>query len=65
MSKIRLKVTFKAEFDRFEFRIFLLIDVAYTKIKVSSVPYYLCIVRYIPFLRVVAICEIQTAPSSV
>ena len=54
----------------FEFRIFLLLDWYLTKAKEFNLPYYLPIageriIGFIPFPRVLALCEMQSASSRI
>ena len=58
---------FKAKFNRFEFRVFLLLD---SKPEEHSLPYYLSIagggiIGFIPFPRVLVLCEIQSVSSGI
>ena len=57
---------FSAQFNSSRFRVFLLLDACYSKIKDASLTYYLAIagrriVRFIPLQKVLALPEIQTA----
>ena len=66
MIQVQHKVIFNAEFNRFEFSAFLLLDQLQIMVKKSSLPYYLPIaggriLGFIPFLRVLVLCEMQTA----
>ena len=65
MNRKQHKVNYWTEFNRFEFRILLLLG-CFTKVKELSLPYYLPIAggritRFTPFPRVLVLCELQTA----
>ena len=64
------KVNFYVEFNRFEFRVFLLLNGCLTKEKEPSLPYYLPIAEgritgFMPFPRLLVLCEIQSALSRI
>ena len=64
-GRIWHKVNFKAEFNRFDFRVFLLLDWLPSQGWRTSLPYYLPIaggriIGFIPFPRVLVLCEMQS-----
>ena len=66
MNRKRYKVNTQVEFNRFEFPVFLLLYICYTKDKESSLLYYLLtagerIIEFIPFPRVLVLWEMQMA----
>ena len=61
---------FKAGFNRFELRVFLLLDCCLTKAEEPSLPYYLPIaggriIGFITFPRVLVLCEMQSVSSRI
>ena len=63
-SRMRLKVNFKTNYNRLEFGVFLLLD------RLPSLPNYLLISEgriagFIPFPRVLVICEMQAVSSGI
>ena len=64
------KVNFKVELNRFEFRVFLLLDCCLTKAEEPSVPYNLPItggriIGFIPFPMLLVLCEMQSVSSRI
>ena len=64
-GRIWHKVNFYAEFNRFEFRVFLLLEA-----EEPSLPYYLPIaggriIGFIPFPRILVLCEMQSVSSRI
>ena len=66
-NRMRHKVIFKEEFNRFEFKVFLLYSSScHNMVKEFCLPYCLLltgkrIVVFIDFSRMLALCEMQTA----
>ena len=69
-GRIWHKVNFLVEFNRFEFRVFLLLDQLPTKAEEPSLSYYLPIaggriIGFIPFPRVLVLSEMQSISSRI
>ena len=69
-DRIWHKVNFLAEFNRFEFRVFLLLDELPHEGWRNSLPYYSPIaggkiIGFIPFRRVLVLCEMQQVSSGI
>ena len=61
---------FKKSFNRYEFRVFILLDNVLTKSEEPILPYYLPkaggrIIGFIPFPRVLVLCEMQSVSSRI
>ena len=70
MRRMQHKVVFYAEFNRFEFRVFFSYNGCNTKVKEPNLLNYLSIAggrinEFLPYPRVLALCEMQTVSSRI